>query len=493
MRARPIAGLGIAMMVMLLLVATLAWTTWIHRPHAGAIVLQVPATHLSVGQQFRPQVLSLAAEADGGSSSLALELTDGAGHVLVDEPLQLPDGGTVTAAPLSLPREGQYEIRVTGATAPAASLRLQASPEPGTGFGGITALAGFGLPTGVADYLRQHGYAVTSAGDASLEGEKLILTGDPRGNGANLDAAYDKLWHAVADGANLLLLEPLAPGVADYWPRLGPLQPAASACGVTGDDPELGDGLPAEAVQFLHPNLIYDVSAQSALDLYRLDGTRLLRPDARSGYRGCHAILSYRYGAGWVTLSTVPVIQHFQDVRSRIFLLNLIRAATRRRRRAPASPGLAWVTRERLRRLAKAPPQPLRTNAALFYREAPRTATSPAPYLVPIGAPGAASCWVFKGDGPGASVELELEAAQMAGSLTLSLGGPEATWPRFRLEGKRASAKTSWLGIPNGPIGSDGGVQVALPDAGQAWQAFRLTLTAPPPATWKLCGFSVQR
>lgn len=477
--------------IMFLLVATLAWTSWRHRPHAGAIVLQVAATHLSVGQQFQPQVLSLAGAADGGSSSLALELSDSAGHVLVDEPLQLPDGGAVTAAPLSLPRAGAYEIRVSSGKAPAASLRLQAMAEPSASFGGITALGGFGLPAGLADYLRQHGYAVTPVGDANLEGEKLILTGDARGNGENLDAQYLKLWQEVADGANLLLLQPLPPGAAEFWPRLGPLQPASPECGAMSDDPDLGAGLQPDGIQFLHPSLTYDVSAQSALDLYRLDGTRLPRPDARAGYRGCHAIVSYRYGAGWVTLSTVPVIQHFQDVRARIFLLNMLRAASRRRRRAPSSPGLAWVTGERLRRLAKTPPAPLQTDTALFHRAAPRTASIAAANLIPIGSAGAASCWKFKDDEAGASVELGLKAAQPARALALNFGGSPGGWPQFRLEGRSGSAPSRWVGIPIGPIGSDGSMTVALPAAAPPWQAFRLTLTAPA-ANWALCRFTAQ-
>lgn len=473
------------------MVATLAWTTRKHRPHGGAVVLEVAATHLSVGQQFQPQVLSLAPLVEGASSSLSLELTDGAGRTLVEEPLQLPDGGIVTAAPLSLPRTGSYAIRVSAGANTLASLSLEALAEPGAGFGGVTALASFGVSEGVAGYLRQHGFAVTPMAGANPEGEKLILVGDGRGNGEDLAVAYPRLWQQVADGANLLLLEPLAPGVADYWPRLGPLKPASSDCSGAGDEPELGEGLQPDAWQLLRPQLSYDVSGQSALDLYRLDGTRLPRADRRTGYRGCHAVLSYRYGAGWVTISGRPALQHFQDVRARIYLLNLIRAAARRRRRTPPSPGLAWVTRERLQRLAKNPPSPLETASALFHRDAPQTAAIPGPTLVPIGADEAA-CWNFKNDGAGASVDLNLKQPLPVRTLEISLGEQREDWPLFRLTGRRAGSASAWESLPVNSITTIGSMQVTVPETKQGWMDFRLTLNGTPPPVWRLCQFAAQ-
>lgn len=473
------------------MVAALAWTTRKHRPRSGAVVLEVAATHLSVGQQFQPQVLSLAPPVGGASSSLSLKLTDSTGRTLVDEPLQLPDGGVVTTAPLSLPRTGSYALRVSAGGNTLAGLGLEALAEPGAGFGGVTALASFGVPDGVAGYLRQHGFAVTPMGGANPEGEKLILVGDGRGNGEDLTVAYPRLWQQVADGANLLLLEPLAPGVADYWPRLGPLQPASSDCDAAGDEPELAEGLQPDTWHLLRPQLSYDVSGQSALDLYRLDGTRLPRADRRTGYRGCHAVLSYRYGVGWVTVSERPALQHFQDVRARIYLLNLVRAAARRRRRTPPSPGLAWVTRERLQRLAKNAPSPLQTGSALFHRDAPQTAAIPGPSLVPIGA-GEAACWSFKNDGAGASVDLNLKQPQPVRALEISLGENHADWPLFRLMGRRAGSVSAWEGLPVNGITSIGSLQVAVPESQQGWTDFRLTLTGMPPPVWRLCRFAAQ-
>lgn len=476
---------------MVLMVATLAWTSYRHRARSGAVVLEVPATHLSVGQQFRPEVLSLTPPSDGSGLNLTLELSDSAGHALLEEPLQLPEGGAVKTGPMSLPRSGRYEVRVSAAAVTLASLNLEALPEPATGFGGVTALAAFGVPSGVAEYLRQHGYAVTPAGDARLEGVKLIVVGDARGNGGDLAAAYQKLWQQVDAGTNLLLLAPLPSGAAEYWPRLGPLRPTGADCGAVDEEPELSEGLQADAWQLLRPRLSYDLSAQSALDLYRLDGTRLPRADSRAGYRGCHAVFSYRYGAGWVTISNLPAIEHFQDVRARVLLLNLIRAAAKRRRRAPPSPGLAWVTRERLQQLTHKPPPPLQTSAAIFHRDAPQTAATPGLTLVPI-SPNEAACWTFKNDAAGASIELNFKQPQQIRALDIGFGGQAGTWPEYRLTGHDAGTADHWVSLPAGSVAANGNVRVTVPESALGWSDFRLTLSGTPAPSWSLCRFVAQ-
>lgn len=475
----------------------LAWTRFGRRHGAGPCVLEVPATYLSVGQQFQPRLVSLDPTPDGATSDVELELQDASGRTVATAAADLPDGGTLEAPPMSLPHAGGFLLRMHTDAGADASLHLEALPEPPANIGGVTPLASFGLSEGASDYLRQHSFAVQpfpvgpAAGDeAPVAAERLIVVGDARGAGEDLIPAYSRIWSQVAAGTGLLLLESPPPGVANFWPTLGPLAAPEGDCQQDFNDAGLGGGLSpgdaGDALRLLRPTLVYDLAGQRSLDLYRWDGVRLPRANPQSGYPGCHAVFSYRYGYGWVTVSTLPLLEHFQDARARIVLMNLIVAALRRKHAVPASPGLAWVTRQRLQAMAKLPPAPLRTDAAVYFRPAPTDAAEPAATLLPLPESGA-GCWTSPPAAPGATVVLDLRPAQPAHGLSLDFGAEARRWPQFHLEASPDDMR--WQTLPV-PAASDGRVNLALP-AG-AWRDFRLTLTAPAAAGFRLCGFAAQ-
>ncbi|MGH9392691.1 MAG: hypothetical protein ACRD1E_00850, partial [Terriglobales bacterium] len=327
------------------LVLLLAWMAAASISVAGksGFMLEVPALYLSVGQEFQPRLISLAATAAAPADMISVTLLDGSGQRLAAQQIPLDAAGAATAEPISLPRAATYELRARS-VAGTQTITLHALPDPDLSYGGVTAVASLGLAPGVADYLRQHGFAVTEL-EANSAQPRLILVGDPRLGGANLAASFAQLWHAVAAGAEALLLQPIPAGVAQYWPMAGPLTAATSACSDDALAAPLTDGLAVDRAlgELLHPALAFDVAQQSQLDLYHWDGRRLARANSHSGYAGCHALFSFRLGAGWVTYSTLPLLQRFQDVRARVYLMNLIKAVGRRKHNVPPSPGLQWV------------------------------------------------------------------------------------------------------------------------------------------------------
>lgn len=459
-------------MAVILLGAWMAVTT-VHRLRAPAgFVLEVPATHLSVGQQFQPLLV-----AEGGDPSdapaVTVDLLDASGRRLSSQPVPW----TAPAPPLALPRAGDYRLRATSGEE-TETIALAAQPEPPSTYGGVVGLAGVDLAPGIGDYLRQHSFAVTDITRDAVAPSPLYLVGDPRLDGAQPAAAYAQVWHQVAMGSQALLLEPPPAGIAALWPIAAPLRPPQGAC----DDDLAGIPLDAGLADaswhaLLAPALGMDLSQQSQFDLYHWDGTRLARPNRRVGYAGCHVLLSYRYGQGWVTVSTLPLLQHFQDVRARIVLMNLIKAVMRRKRYAPASPGLQWVTEHRLQAELAHPSAPLAQNLAAYYRAAPPSGggPAPAPVLVPPVSATGTSCWTAPaGPQAGARLQLDWHTPQPVRALTLDFG-PQT--PRYTLEASADGRHWTPLASP-----------AALP--AEPLQAFRLTIISP--GAWRLCRFSVQ-
>lgn len=468
----------ITVAVVLLAAGMVFW----RRPARGAnpYVLQVPATYVSVGQQFQPRLVSLAADADAATDSVTLTLWSSSGKRLATSEMTLASGVSADADAMALPHAGSFLLRAQSPHAAAQVITLHALPEAAADLGGVLPITALGLAPGVMNYLRQHGFVLTPA-DLSQPmppASRLLLVGQPAGS--NLVAQYSWLWQQVADGAKVLLLQPPLPAAARYWPLAPPLvAPSPGACGEDAFAPPLtnglsaGDGLRA----LLRPPLKYDFSRDTTIALYHWNGYQII--PRGQGYPACHALVSYRLGDGWVSLSTLPLLQHFQDVRARIYLMNLIMASGHRKHAAPASPGLAWVMRQRMKKLAAAPaPAP----ATVYYR-APPVAVESAPVLAPEvnGGPPGSCAAAPAASRPGASFTLRLGAPEAVHTLAIAATG----LPPFRLEASADGRTWKPLAAP-APASS---FTVPLP-AGR-WRLFRLTTTAPA-APWKLCQFSAQ-
>ncbi|MGH9485211.1 MAG: hypothetical protein ACRD1F_09155, partial [Terriglobales bacterium] len=386
-------------MITVAVVLAAAWLVLRKGPVPGSnpYVLQVPAAYLSVGQQFAPRVVSLAAEADAAHDAITLTLWNDAGKRLATERVTLGPGATVTANAMALPHAGSFLLRAESKNGAVETIPLHARADAAAGLGGVLPVAGLGIAGGVADYLRAHGFVITSAElSAPLPpATRLLVVGQPAGG--NLAAQYAWLWQQVANGAKALLLEPPAPAQAAYWPLAPPLvAPSPGGCGSDAFAEPLTAGI--HGVRgLLRPPLKFDYSHDTTIALYHWNGYQII--PRGQGYPECHALVSYRLGDGWVSQTTLPLLQHFQDVRARIYLMNLIMASARRKHGAPASPGLAWVMRQRMKKLAQAPSP---HADAVYYRAAP-SAIESAPLLVPIAA-ASSTCWaVPASERPGAS------------------------------------------------------------------------------------------
>ncbi|TAN22972.1 MAG: hypothetical protein EPN33_05600 [Acidobacteria bacterium] len=473
-------------MVTVAVVLLAAGVVFWRRPAPGPnpYVLQVPATYLSVGQQFQPRLVSLAADAGAATDSVTLTLWSSAGKRLATAQVALASAASVDADPMALPHTGSFLLRAQAsheAHAAVQTITLHAVPEAAVDLGGVLPVTALGLAPGVMNYLRQHGFVLTHA-DLSHPmppASRLLLVGQPAGS--HLAAQYGWLWQQVASGAKALLLQPPLPAAVPYWPLAPPLvAPSPGACGDDAFAPPLtnglatGDGLRA----LLHPPLKFDFSHDTTIALYHWNGYQII-PRGR-GYPSCHALVSYRLGDGWVSQSTLPLLQHFQDVRARIYLMNLIMASGHRKHAAPASPGLAWVMRQRMEKLAGTPPPAFDT---IYYR-APPTAVESAPVLVPeVNDANPNSCSTAPAASrPGASYTLDLGGAPEAvHKLTIAARG----LPAFRLEASADGRTWKPLAAP----ATATSVTVPLPSG--RWRLFRLTTTAPS-APWKLCQFSAR-
>ena len=431
--------------------------------------------------------------------TVSVELLDAGGRQLDAEDVAFSGGVATVQAPWSLPRAGAYRVR---ASAPGGTqtVTVNALPEPAGDLGGVAALASWGVPEGAAEYLRQHGFVVTevTSEDAAavLSADPLIVVGDPRldpqlAAGSDLAAAYAALWSAVDQGARLLVLEPPPPGVRAFWPIQAPLRPATGACDDWAGIPPPAAPSGAYGSWAPAPQLAFDLSSKGALDIYHPDGTYMPRAKG-AGYPGCHTLFSVRYGAGWVTLSTVPLLQHFQDVRARLDLMTLIKASLRRKHRQPASPGLAWVMRQKLAALAKAPPNPMTTAAAVWYLPAPAL-IAPAAVLAPEVSDGdPQTCWSAPPRAAaGGSLRLDLGAPRQVHALELDFGAASADWPaRFQLAA--SSDGVHWTPLTAPAPAANGALAVAVPSRPAGWRDFQLTVTGASAHPWQVCEFSAR-
>jgi|GEM_PF-2497418 len=458
-------------------VLLLGWLAFAAVSPSGAnpFVLQVPAEYLSVGQQFQPRLVSLAATAVAPPAEIDLDLREAGGRSLQHSQVALDPTTVQLGPPLSLPRPGSYELRATVGSQ-VQTISLHALPAADPRMGGVLPMAALGLAPGIGEFLRQHAFAVEDA-DLSQPTQARIIMVQPRLSGA----AYAWLWQQVARGVQALVLELPPPAANGYWPVAPPLVIPRGTCLDDGLDPLLLQGLnPDPSLRaLLQPPLTYDFAQESQVNLYHWDGRRMARPNHRSGYEGCYPLVSYRYGDGWVTLSSLPLLQHFQDVRARVYLMNLLKALARRKPWVPPSPGLAWILHQRMAQW----PAHTAPADAVYYRPPPSGIES-APVLVPLGTNGN-TCWtVPAGDRPGATITLELGAPRPATSLDLELA-PGAAPPSLRASG--TSNGRQWTPLPDPSPAGDGHLAVALP--GQNWQALRVGTTAAHPA-WKLCGIA---
>lgn len=399
-------------------------------------------------------MVSRAADASAPGDTIQLELRDGRGRQVASEPVELDATAAVLAPPMSLPASGGYTLWAVGANEQL-HVPVHALEEPAASYGGVVRFSALGMAAGVEDYLGQHGFAVQDF--AAPDAAPLVVVADPRLDGANLAAQYALLWQHVAGGGQVLLLEPPPPAVASLWPWTAPLAPPSGACGEDALVAPLTDGLDAGdgLASLLEPPLTPDLRHQTLVDIYRVDGHEIFRPRGSPGFDGCHALFSYRYGAGWVTVSTLPLLEHFQDVRARIYLMNLIKAMRRRRHYAPASPGLAWVTSHRLQALAHAAGNPL-ADEAVAYRAAPAEGVEAAPVLVAAATDGNAStCAPPVAAGAGATWTLNLRAPRPLGRLTLAVqpaGAGAALAIAASADGQHWTPMASAGAAPAGPL-----------------------------------------
>ncbi|HET9784752.1 MAG TPA: hypothetical protein VFP94_07330 [Terriglobales bacterium] len=460
-------------------VLLLAWLAFAAVSPSGAnpFVVQVPAEYLSVGQQFQPRLVSLATTAVAPEAEVTLDLRDAGGHSLTRSQITL-DPTTVQLGPaLSLPRAGNYTLRASlGSQLQTISLHALPAADPLTG--GVLPIASLGVAPGIGAFLRQHAFAVEEA-DLRRPTQARIIMVQPRLS----SAAYTWLWQQVEGGAQALVLEVPPPAANEFWPVAPPLVTPPGACLDDSLDPLLLRDLSGDASlrSLLQPPLTYDFAQESQVNLYHWDGRRLARPNHRSGYDGCHPLISYRYGDGWVTLSSLPLLQHFQDVRARVYLMNLLKAVARRKPWVPPSPGLAWILQQRMAQWpAQAP-----IGEAVYYRQPPSGIES-APVLVPLTADGN-RCWVVPATRePGATITLELGSPRAASSLSVAFA-PGAAPPALRASG--TSDGRQWVPLPEPAPSGAGQLAVALPH--QSWQELRVsTITAHP--AWKLCRITAQ-
>jgi hypothetical protein len=476
MRLRiPLHGL-LCSIAVVLLGSWLAVTT-VGVAGAAGFQLQVPASYLSAGQQFQPRLVSLAASAAAPSTAITLELSDAKGRRLATQRVSLEAMASVFGAPWALPRPGDYTLRARTRHANE-SIVLHALPEPDAAYGGVLAVAAAGLPAGAADYLRQHGFAVTLMnGIAPPDPPGLIVIGDSRLDGDALAMQYRWIWRQVARGAQALLLEPPAAGAEAYWPPIAPLafraRPCAPAPGA--DAPLYYDLHPGAALNaLLSPGLAYRLSAAAA-GLFAWNGAPLAEPD------GCHAVVSLRYGRGWITASTLPLLQRFQDVRARILLMNLIKATMLRKRMERSADALAAATARRLAMLPETDPA---AEQAVFFRP-PAATIAAALALIPLAG---GACWraplMLR---PGGSLRLDLRRPQPVRQLTLRFGpGGDGRPVAFTLAASPDGVH--WTQLADPPAA---GRTLSLPVPAGVWRAFQLSLPVPN-SGWQLCGFAAQ-
>ncbi len=314
--------------------------------------LRTEARHYMAGQEFLIEVSSSAPLP--ARDRIWVRLARANGPALWRDQLSASKAGFWRLAG-DLPRAGAYRLtaEVAGATRPLASLDLEAVTPPPPFYGGVLPVAAYGFPDALMQALRARGFALRSGLGATHP--RLIAVAEPKLPGPGLAARYRRIWSAVAQGANLLLLSPPAPDMAPYWPFRIHVLNYSAACGAPFPEglPALRDGLPSAATAVLRPDFAYDLSREPEINLLTPDLRLLVRAPGGAGYAGCHAWFRFRFGRGLVTVSSVPIIAHAEDAYTQRYLMNLLKLAAQPVRRGRPAYGLAAAFQ---RRLAALPP-----------------------------------------------------------------------------------------------------------------------------------------
>ncbi len=250
----------------------------------------------------------------------------------------------------TLPRPGRYQLSAS-AGGRRSRLALTALAPPPPWYGGVLPVQELGLPEDVSSYLRAHGFEVES-GISGAPPRLIVLA---RSNLSWKD--YQRLWQEVAQGSNLLLLSLIEPEAAPAWPLAIHLTPwNAARCDANFFSvPRLARSLDGAAratlSRALRPQQGYDLRRQPMILPLSLGGRMLAIGRYRAPRLGCRPLFSFRFGRGLATISTLPVLADFSSAWDRLYFMNLLKAAARRHP-GPATPGLAYVMRARLKKLA---------------------------------------------------------------------------------------------------------------------------------------------
>lgn len=485
---------SIVLAIVLALVGLEARACAAHPRHATApFLLEVPAGHMSVGQQFAPRLVSRTTVS--GSPMVQIELLDAAGHRVWrgSAPLPPPDQPTVLST-ITMPHEGRYRLVATGEEGEirhdSTSVRLEAVPEPPSLYGHVQPMSAVGLSDGVIDYLRAHAFAVTRGVGAG--NPPIIVVGDPRGDartGSDLNSAYTSLWQQVARGSNLLLLNPPTPQLAADWPFTTHLVPAK------GCDEEFfpsatvhmhdGSIQPSATLPVIEPAVAYDLSGETRIVAASFDGHFLPRIAGESGFAGCHAIFSFRFGRGWVTVSTLPLLQHFSDTWDRVYLMNLIVTAARKVKGYPAG-GLADVQTHRLEQ-ARAEQKPTALLPMATWYGAPQSipaAPWPAPQVID-GANGSCFTTPTAEQRIGQALVIDLNQPTTLSGIRLKTGLQGSQPSAFVVEGSPDGRHWTSIGDAT-KLDAQGNAD--YPVNGQTWRELRLRVTADlDHHPWSVC------
>lgn len=488
-------GFSIVLAVVLALVGLEGRACATRSRHATApFLLEVPAEHMSVGQQFAPRLVSRTAIT--GSPMVRIELLDASGHRVWQGSAPLPPPGQPTVlSTIAMPHEGSYRLVATGEEGEirhdSVSVGIEAVPEPPSLYGHVQAMSALGLSDGVIDYLRAHAFAVSQGigqDTPPIDAPPIIVVGDPRLTG-DLNAAYASLWQHVANGSNLLLLNPPTPQLATDWPFTTRLVPA-QGCGDDFFPPSLthlkdGSISPAMALPAIRPAVAYDLSGETRIVAESFDGHFLPRISGQSGFSGCHAIFSFRFGRGWVTVSTLPLLQHFNDTWDRVYLMNLIATAARKVKGYPAG-GLADVQASRLKQASTVQKQVPVLPAATWY-EAPQPIPS-APWPAPRAIDGAdGSCFTTPTAGQriGQTLVVDLNRPVALSSVRIKMGLQGSQPSAFVVEG----SPDGWHWTKFGDASTlDAQGNADYPVNGQTVREIRLRVTASlDHHPWSVC------
>lgn len=448
---------------------------------------------MSVGQQFTPRLVSRMTIP--GSPMVRIELLDAAGHRVwqASAPLPAPDQPVVLST-IAMPHAGRYRLVATGEEGEirhdSTSVRLDAVPEPPPIYGHVQAMRAVGLSDGVIDYLRAHAFAVSRG--VGPDNAPIIVVGDPRGDagsGNALDTTYTSLWQQVAQGSNLLLLNPPTPQLAADWPFTTRLVPA-HGCGEDFFPASLvhmhdGSIQPDATLPVIRPAVAYDLSGETRIVAASFDGHFLPRISGEPGFAGCHAIFSFRYGKGWVTVSTLPLLQHFSDTWDRVYLMNLIITAARKVKGYPAG-GLADVETQRLKQASVIQQQTALLPAATWY-EAPQpipTAPWPAPQVID-GAAGSCFTTPTAEQRTGQALVIDLNRPVALSGLRLKMGLQGSQPSAFVVEGSADGWHWTRIGDAS-KLDAQGNASYAV--NGQTWRELRLRVTADlEHHPWSVC------